>query len=228
MAINRRDLIVRGGATAAALTAGGAATTASAQTGIPAKWDHTADVVVIGGGATGHSGRDRGARGRLVGDPGRSAAACRRPCARLSGGNVPLGGGTSVQKKYGIEDSPDLVFKDLTDWSIVQPNGSPDYRYNDREIIRAFADNNAATFEWLVAHGVVFVDKPPDRPRRHLGRQLGAARHARRAGRLAAGPDRQAGDAGAAHDHVDRQRADAAARSPPREGRRAISCSSTR
>ena len=79
------------------------------------------------------------------------------------GGNVPLGGGTSVQKKYGIEDSPDLVFKDLTDWSIVQPNGVPDYRYNDREIIRAFADNSAPTFEWLLAHGVVFVDKPPDR-----------------------------------------------------------------
>ena len=83
--------------------------------------------------------------------------------ARVSGGNMPLGGGTSVQKKYGIEDSPDLVFKDLTDWSVVQPNGFPDYRYNDREIIRAFADNCAATFELLVAHGVIFVDKPPDR-----------------------------------------------------------------
>ena len=77
----------------------------------------------------------------------------------FSGGNVPLGGGTSVQKKYGIEDSPDLVFKDLTDWSVVQPNGAPDYRYNDHEIIRAFADNSAATFEWLVAHGVVFALK---------------------------------------------------------------------
>ena len=88
---------------------------------------------------------------------------------------MPLGGGTSVQKKYGIEDSPDLVFKDLTDWSIVQPNGVPDYRYNDREIIRAFADNSAATFEWLVAHGVVFVDKAPDRRGGIVGRQFGAA-----------------------------------------------------
>jgi len=80
-----------------------------------------------------------------------------------SGGNLPLGGGNSVQKKYGIEDSPDLVFKDLTDWSVVQPNGFPDYRYNDHEIIRAFADNSAPTVEFLLAHGVVFVDKPPDR-----------------------------------------------------------------
>ena len=45
---------------------------------------------------------------------------------------------------------------------MVEPNGFPDYRYNDREIIRAFADNSAATYEWLVAHGVVFVDKAPD------------------------------------------------------------------
>ncbi len=111
----------------------------------------------------------------------------------VSGGNMPLGGGTSVQKKYGIEDSPDLVFKDLTDWSVVQPNGFPDYRYNDREIIRAFADNSAATFEFLLAHGVVFVDKPPDR---RGGSSVGNSvlrTHALRADGLAADPDRRAG-----------------------------------
>jgi hypothetical protein len=54
------------------------------------------------------------------------------------------------------------VFRDLTDWSVVQPNGFPDYRYNDREIVRAYADHCAETFEWLVAHGVVFLDKAPD------------------------------------------------------------------
>jgi hypothetical protein len=45
---------------------------------------------------------------------------------------------------------------------VVESNGFPDYRYNDREIIRAFADNSVPTFEWLVAHGVIFVDKAPD------------------------------------------------------------------
>ena len=54
------------------------------------------------------------------------------------------------------------MFSDLTDWSVVESNGFPDYRYNDREIIRAFADNSAPTLEWLMGHGVVFVDKPPD------------------------------------------------------------------
>ena len=82
--------------------------------------------------------------------------------AITSGGNVPLGGGTSVQRQYGIEDTPEILFRDLTDWSVVGPNGFPDYRYNDREIIRAFADHSAPAFEWLLAHGVIFVDKGPD------------------------------------------------------------------
>lgn len=82
--------------------------------------------------------------------------------AIVSGGNVALGGGTSAQKRYGIEDSPELLYADLTDWSVVGPNGFPDYRYNDKEIIRAFADNSAPTYEWLVDHGVVFIEESPD------------------------------------------------------------------
>jgi FAD binding domain len=125
------------------------------------KWDREADIVVIGSGATGLPAaivaREAGSSVILV-----KAEKDIGGHAIISGGNVPLGGGTNVQKKYGIEDSPDLLFRDLTDWSVVGPNGFPDYRYNDREIIRAFADNSAATFEWLVAHGVVFVDKAPD------------------------------------------------------------------
>jgi hypothetical protein len=127
----------------------------------PAKWDREADIVVIGAGATGLPAaivaREAGSSVILV-----EAEQDIGGHAIISGGNIPLGGGTSVQKKYGIEDSPDLLFRDLTDWSVVGPNGFPDYRYNDREIIRAFADNSAPTFEWLLAHGVGFVDKAPD------------------------------------------------------------------
>ncbi len=82
--------------------------------------------------------------------------------AAISGGNLPLGGGTSAQKRAGIVDSPDLLFADLTDWSVVQSNGAPDYRYNDREIIRAFADWSAPTYEWLLEQGCVFIDSPID------------------------------------------------------------------
>ena len=163
MTVNRRDLLVRGGGTAAALATGALASSASAQAQQPpTQWHREADVVVIGSGACGLPAaivaKEAGSSVIVV-----EAQPHVGGHARVSGGNMPLGGGTSIQKKYGIEDSPDLVFKDLTDWSVVQPNGFPDYRYNDREIIRAFADNCAATFEFLLAHGVVFVDKPPDR-----------------------------------------------------------------
>jgi predicted oxidoreductase len=133
---------------------------------IPTNWDLEADVVVIGAGATGLpaaiAARDAGASVIVVEanyDIGGHAI--------LSGGNVPLGGGTSAQRKYGIVDAPDLVFADLTDWSIVQPNGWPDYRYNDRAVMRAFADHCAATYEFLVANGVRFKEVPPDNSGAH-------------------------------------------------------------
>ena len=127
----------------------------------PDRWHLEADIVVIGSGATGLPAaivaREAGASVIVV-----EAEKDIGGHAMVSGGNVPLGGGTSVQRKYGIADTPDLLFRDLTDWSVVGSNGFPDYRYNDREIVRAFADNSVATFEWLLAHGVVFVDKAPD------------------------------------------------------------------
>lgn len=125
------------------------------------QWQTEADIVVVGSGATGMPAaivaREAGASVILI-----EAEADIGGHAITSGGNVPLGGGTSVQKKYGIADTPELLFKDLTDWSVVEPNGFPDYRYNDREIVRAFADWSAPTFEWLLAHGVAFAAKSPD------------------------------------------------------------------
>ena len=127
----------------------------------PTSWHREADIVVIGSGAAGMPAaifaREAGASVILVeAEPDIGGHAV------ISGGNVPLGGGTSAQRAAGIEDSPDLVFLDNTDWSVVQPNGFPDYRYNDRELVRAFADENVATYDWLLAHGVVFADKAPD------------------------------------------------------------------
>src|SRR6202051_3455108 len=139
MALNRRELLVRGG-TVAALGAGGLASPASAQAQQPPQWQREADVIIIGSGASGLPAaivaKEAGSSVIVV-----EAQPHVGGHARVSGGNMPLGGGTSVQKRYGIQDSPDLVFQDLTDWSVVQPNGFPDYRYNDREIIRAFAED---------------------------------------------------------------------------------------
>src|SRR6202521_1040536 len=144
---SRRDVIktTAAGAGAAALGVLGFEDT-QAQTR-SAKWDKEADVVVIGAGAS-----------VILIDANSDVGGH----AILSGGNVALGGGTSRQKKYGVVDSPDLLFADLTDWSVVEPNGFPDYRYNDKEVIRAFADESAKTYEWLVEHGVTFVEKAPD------------------------------------------------------------------
>ena len=132
-----------------------------ATSAIPKEWDLEAEVVVIGSGATGLPATIRAAdEGAtvLVVDTNYDIGGH----GLLNGGNVPLGGGTSAQKKYEIEDSPDLLFRDLTDWSVVETNGMPEYRYNDRGVQRALADNEAPTYEFLVANGVEFVDQAPD------------------------------------------------------------------
>jgi hypothetical protein len=163
MTIKRRDLLVGSAGVAASVAAAGLGSEAEAQ---PRQgtihWDREADIVVIGSGASGLPAaivaREAGASVIIVEAQNHIGGH-----AICSGGNVPLGGGTSFQKKWGVKDSPDLVFQDLTDWTVVEPNGFPDYRFNDREVIRAFADNSAATCEFLLAHGVVFVDKAPDK-----------------------------------------------------------------
>lgn len=160
--ISRRQFLRRSAIAGAAVAASGLFPRPSSSTQqISFKWDREADVVVIGAGAAGLPAAieavQKGASVIVVEanfDIGGHAI--------VSGGNIPLGGGTSAQRRYGIEDSPDLIFSDLTDWSIVQPNGFPDYRYNDREIVRAFADLNVETFDWLLDQGVSFVDKAPD------------------------------------------------------------------
>ena len=158
---SRRDFILTTATGAGAVALTGLGVEAAKPEGRPAHWDKEADVVVIGAGATGLPAAIQAAEGGasvILIDANTDVGGH----AILSGGNVALGGGTSRQKKYGVVDSPDLLFSDLTDWSVVEPNGFPDYRYNDKEVIRAFADESANTYEWLVEHGVTFVEKAPD------------------------------------------------------------------
>src|ERR1700674_2246145 len=115
-------------------------------------WDLAADVVVVGSGAAGLpasiAAAEQGASVIVVEqnyDIGGHGIE--------SGGNIALGGGTSLQKKYGIEDSPDRMFEDLMHWH--------DYRFSDREIVQAFCDESVATFDFLLALGVQFPEKSP-------------------------------------------------------------------
>jgi hypothetical protein len=126
MTLNRRDLLISGGAAAAA---GGVAAVSpvSAQTPrVPAKWDHEADVVVIGAGATGFTAaivaREAGSSVIVL-----EAEKHIGGHAITSGGNVPLGGGTSVQKSTGskirriycFEISPTGLWSNPTDFLIT-------------------------------------------------------------------------------------------------------------
>jgi succinate dehydrogenase/fumarate reductase flavoprotein subunit len=164
--LSRRDLVTTTATADDGDESFGPGTLGASYGKMPQSWDFEADVVVIGSGAAGLPAAIRAV------EEGASVIVVEANYdvgghAILSGGNVPLGGGTSAQRKFGIEDSPDVVFSDLTDWSIVQPNGWPDYRYNDREVMRAFADHCAPTYEFLVANGVEFKDIPPDNQGAH-------------------------------------------------------------
>src|SRR5262245_57145696 len=123
--VSRRAFLSKGaaGATAVALT-GVAAEDAKAQT----RWDHTADVVIIGAGVAGLpaaiTARDLGASVIIVDENidigGRGM---------LSGGRVSLGGGHAIQQKLGIKDSPDQVF---ADW-VRHDHGES--RFSDRDLV---------------------------------------------------------------------------------------------
>lgn len=116
-------------------------------------WNLSADVVVVGAGAAGLaaaiSARDHGAAVVLVEENYDIGGH-----AMLSGGRVQLGGGNALQKKLGVEDSPDRIFADWT----THKRG--DSRYNDRDIVRAFADECVPTFQFLLDNGVTFIEKP--------------------------------------------------------------------
>jgi hypothetical protein len=152
-ALPRRGFLQRAAAGLGAAALGGiAAPEAEAAAKLDRHWDLSADVVIVGSGAAGLPAAIAAA------EEGASVIVVEQNYdigghGIQSGGNVALGGGTSLQKKYGVEDSPDKMFEALVNWH--------DYRFSDREVVRAFCDESPATFEFLVAHGVKFPDKHP-------------------------------------------------------------------
>jgi urocanate reductase len=153
--VNRRSFL-KGTAAVASL---GASTAAEAG---QIRFDRTADVVVVGAGASGLPAaimaRDQGASVIVI-----EANHDIGGHAMLSGGRIPLGGGTSWQKKYGITDSADQVYLDHTN------HRDPTYRYADRDLVRVWADENAATFEFLLENGVLFNDVHPNKVSEEVG-----------------------------------------------------------
>jgi FAD binding domain-containing protein len=149
-ALSRRAFLSKGAVAGVGATALTGVTATDAQAQIT--WDHTADVVIIGAGVSGLAAaitaRDHGASVIAVEENydigGRGI---------LSGGRLHLGGGNAMQQKHGIKDSPDQVY---ADWVRFDSNVS---RYSDRDLVRVFADENLATYDFLVENGVEFIDR---------------------------------------------------------------------
>ena len=109
------------------------------------EWDRRADVVVVGFGGAGATTALRGA------ELGLSVIALDRAegggATLASGGVLYAGGGTSVQKALGEEDSPENMFAYLK----LETGGI----VGDGTLMR-FCRTSAANLDWLMSHGVRF------------------------------------------------------------------------
>ena len=178
--LNRRDFVKTG--VAAGLGSGALLASDEARAQIPETgaqqtvWDYEADVVIAGGGCAGLTAairaRDLGAS-VLVVDQNFDLG------GRMlhSGARVSLGGGDPVQRRdmkgesdreglitvapvedpEELDDDIELLFTDLTDWSVIDPKGQNPYRYNERELARSWAENCPATRQFLIDNYVRFT-----------------------------------------------------------------------
>ncbi|MEN8375352.1 MAG: FAD-dependent oxidoreductase [Gemmatimonadota bacterium] len=138
-------------------------------------WDYEADVVIAGGGCAGLTAAIRAA------DLGATVLVVDQNFdlgGRMlhSGSFLSLGGGDPVQLRdmngesdaegfvtadpavepEELDDSVDLLFTDVTDWSIVDRKAQSPYRYNEPEMMRAWAENCPATRQFLIDNYVRF------------------------------------------------------------------------
>lgn len=148
--LSRRRMLSGAVAGAAALLGGSAAQAAPARSesvcSVPAKWDETYDLVVVGSGGAGLAS---------------AVMACQQGVKRVLvlekmgyiGGNTAISGGgfNSVdpvrQKAQGIEDSPENHFRNTL--------AGGDGRANP-ELVRTMTENSYAAIQWLEGMGMKF------------------------------------------------------------------------
>jgi len=177
--LSRRDFVKTGAAAglgaAALLDANQTQAQVAGSGAEDVSWDYEVDVVIAGGGCAGLTAairaRDLGAS-VLVVDQNFDLG------GRMlhSGSFVSLGGGDPVQRRdiegrsddegfvtvapledrEELDDNVDLLFTDITDWSILDRKAQSPYRYNDRELVRAWAENCPATRQFLMDNYVRF------------------------------------------------------------------------
>lgn len=118
------------------------------------RFDHEVDVLVVGlgcaGAAAAHEAATAGASvialERASGGGGSSAQ---------SGGELYLGGGTSVQRACGFDDDADNMYAYLE--AALGP-------HVDAEKLRLYCDGSVEHFEWLRSAGITFNDSLYDAP----------------------------------------------------------------
>src|SRR5690606_16129607 len=165
----------KGGAAVAGLGAAALAVPAVAAEAEEQHWDYEVDVLIVGAGC---SGLPAAIRCR---DAGLSVIAIDQnfdPGGKMlhSGAQVSLGGGDPVQlrdirgetdkegfitvppihKPEEMTEDTDFLFRDITDWSVVDAAAQAPYRYNEREQHRAWADNCAGTRQFLIDNYIRF------------------------------------------------------------------------
>lgn len=169
--LSRREFFATGAAASAGAAALGGA--AAAQQAVQApeemEWDYEADVVVLGAGCTGLPAairaRDLGASVILV-DQNFDAG------GRMlhSGAWVSLGGGDPIQQRdaageqdeegfiqvdplvpaEALDDDVERLFRDVTDWSVLDEQGYAYYRFNNPDQHRGWAENAPRTRQFLM------------------------------------------------------------------------------
>ena len=168
--VSRRDFVKAGAAVGVGAAILPAPSVAQAQESPQEmEWNYTADVVVLGAGATGLAAAIR------IRDVGLSVIVLEQNFdvgGRMlhSGGMVSLGGGDPVQMRDAagefdkegfitvasqhapeeVTEDPDLLFRDVTDWSVLDAAGQPIYRFNDRDAHRAWADNCPGVRQFVI------------------------------------------------------------------------------
>src|SRR5437588_5752508 len=203
-ALSRRDFFTSGAAAGVGAVVLSGSSEAHAQA---VQWNYEADIVVLGAGCVGlHAAvraRDLGASVLVIDqnfDVGGKLV--------HSGGWTSLGGGDAIQARDrmgadpqrlglvaplvrpdNLGDDPDRPFRDMTDWSVVDATGVARYRYNDRELHRAWADNAPKTRQFMMDNYVRFgrIDGT------HQGGGMSRARAARSMMKLADKTDIKAG-----------------------------------
>ncbi len=196
--LSRRDFVKAGAAAGVGVGVGAAMLSAprpaAAQSAADIQWDYEADIVILGGGATGLPAairsRDLGASvivveqnfeigGRMLHSGGRvSLGGDNDPVLLrdIAGESDPDGYVTvaPLETAEAMTDSADILFRDMTDWSLVNDAGRARYRQNDPDMMRSWADNVANTRQLMLDNYVRFTRVSGT----HIGGGLSRARRA--------------------------------------------------